>query len=79
MWIWIKSKTINKIVDVLKDLISNNNKIELKENIFKNLIDFINNDYNSFSLVDEIIEKNNKIFWDKFKDNVINNVKKKLI
>ena len=50
-------QTINKSVNVLKDLIENNNKIEVKENTFKNLTDFIhNNDYNSYSYVDEIIE-----------------------
>ena len=68
-------QTINKSVDILKDLIeNNNNKIELKENTFKNLTDFIhNNDYNSYSYVDEIIdqnEENNITFWDKFKENV---------
>ena len=67
-------QTINKSVNVLKDLIENNNKNEVKENTFKNLTDFIhNNDYNSYSYVDEIIdqnEENNITFWDKFKENV---------
>ena len=75
-------QTINKSVDVLKDLIKNNTKVELKENTFKNLTDFIdNNDYNSYTNVDEIIdqnEENNKNFWEKFKENVNDNVKSEL-